>query len=671
MFRILAAAVVLAMGLGMCQTAPSQSQAVDAPDVPTRVQRAIADYEETAADPAKAPMRNRALIWLGEIDHATATDYLQKELTTAGSTPFAATVLEAIGKVPRPTLLDDVLAILHRKAAPVSVRNAAAVAIASLGDRGIDRLLELARGKDDASDAVRDAATGTLVDSKHERALRGLAPVLLEGSMSDRLKLLRRMTSVHGVAPVSASRIKLVSDGDLDVAALAWRQLAEEKHDRAKGLTIDVLERVFDLPKASVAADLITGIVLVRDADFYPLLLRYGSVPGGVVQKALRAAAAGAAQDRALIDWLINTGLESAQPGARDAAKLLLQEAPIEAVQPLIAKVRKELRRGKSKSLDLAVGLHELLAKDPSWQDDLLGMLASNDVENRIVGLSLLLELGSSAGVSMAQKYLGNKAWQLRSVAIRYLTRFRDTASIPLLIARFEKEEGRLAYELDQALFAHTGTRCWHKKEWEAWWSKNSAGFMLPHEETVTASVSSGGGQTISYYDIPLVSSRVAFLVDTSGSMLAPMGTDKKRSRLDVAKEQLTSVLEALPGDHRCNLIHYATDVKAVWDQLRRANEDNKKEILSRVKKLAAAGGTNIFDSIELALADPDVDTIYLLTDGQPTAGRLKATEDILDEVRRQNRARQVVIHCIALGLESDLLKRLAADSGGAYKSVK
>ncbi|HEX5053747.1 MAG TPA: VWA domain-containing protein [Planctomycetota bacterium] len=671
MSRISATVAALAIGLCASRMAPGQGEPATAPEVPARVQKAIADYEETAADPGKAAMRNRALIWLGEIDEPSVTDYLKKELAAAGDKAFAAVVLEAIAKVPRPALKGEVDAILHRKQAPVSVRNAAAVAVASLGEHGIDRLLELARGDDDATDAVRDAATRALIDCGHERALRDLAPLLLEGPMPARAKLLRRMDTVHGVPPVSAARIELVTDGNLEVAALAWRQLAQEKHERAKALTVDVLERIFDVPAPGVAADLIAGLVLVREADFYPLLLRFGSIPGAVVQNALRAAAADAARDRALIDWLVTTGLESAQPAAREAAKLLLQEAPPDAIAPLVAKVRKELRRGKGRSLDLAVGMHELLAKDPSWQDDLLGLLASNDTENRIVGFSLLIDLGSPVGISLAQQSLAHKAWQLRSVAIRYLTRFRDTSSIPLLIARFEREDGRLASELDQALFVHTGTRCWRRKEWEAWWAKNSVGFVLPHAETVRTTVSAGGGRTISYYDIPLVSTRVAFLVDTSGSMLAPMGTDKKRSRLDVAKEQLTSVLGDMPNDHRCNVIPYSGDVKPIWDQLRRLSEDNKKEILSKVNKLAAAGGTNIFDAIEFALADADVDTIYLLTDGQPTAGRLKATEDILDEVRRQNRSRQVVIHCIAVGLDSDLLKRLAADSGGAYKSVK
>jgi hypothetical protein len=38
--------------------------------------------------------------------------------------------------------------------------------------------------------------------------------------------------------------------------------------------------------------------------------------------------------------------------------------------------------------------------------------------------------------------------------------------------------------------------------------------------------------------------------------------------------------------------------------------------------------------------------------------------------VQRLNRTRQVVIHCIGLGIDSALLRRLSEISGGVYKFV-
>lgn len=68
---------------------------------------------------------------------------------------------------------------------------------------------------------------------------------------------------------------------------------------------------------------------------------------------------------------------------------------------------------------------------------------------------------------------------------------------------------------------------------------------------------------------------------------------------------------------------------------------------------------------MELAFTDPEVDTIYLLTDGYPSVGTIVDGNQLADEVRRWNRLRGIRIHTIALGGKSDFLERLAKDSGG------
>jgi uncharacterized protein YegL len=283
----------------------------------------------------------------------------------------------------------------------------------------------------------------------------------------------------------------------------------------------------------------------------------------------------------------------------------------------------------------------------------------------------MLNELGSDAGIVTAQQSLAHKAWEVRSLALRYLAKCRDVASIPLLIARHGKEEGMLGAELDQALFVHTGKRCVTRREWETWWERNKTGFVLPRLETVTIGSSTKNGNTIAYHDIAVVSNRIAFLIDRSGSMRANIGTDKKRTRLDAAKDQLVRTVEALPATHHVNLIAYETKVQPLWNELRALDDDNRAVLIKIARELPLGGGTNIFDALEAAFADAKVDTIFLLTDGEPSTGRLVSPEAILEEVRRWNRTRQIVIHCIGLGIDSELLKRLAADSGGMYRCVR
>ena len=285
----------------------------------------------------------------------------------------------------------------------------------------------------------------------------------------------------------------------------------------------------------------------------------------------------------------------------------------------------------------------------------------------------LELDLGSAVELALAQ--VGQKSWELRSVAYRYLTRFRDLGSIPALIERYGKEDGRLQQELSDALFAHTGTRCWSREEWDAWWRKNRQGHALPAAETVAAASKkkpSGGGSTASYFGIPLVSKRCIFLIDTSGSMNAKIGTDKKRTRLDEVKKQLHDAVAKLPDDQWFNIYFYAGSPSPMWSDLRQAAGAEREEVLERIKKTGIGpGGTNIFDSVERAFGNVEVDTIYLLSDGEPSAGRITEPMLIAEQVRRWNYGRQVVVHCISVGTNSKMMERLARESGGEYVFVR
>ena len=77
-----------------------------------------------------------------------------------------------------------------------------------------------------------------------------------------------------------------------------------------------------------------------------------------------------------------------------------------------------------------------------------------------------------------------------------------------------------------------------------------------------------------------------------------------------------------------------------------------------------------LFDGTLISPASYAADTIYLLSDGEPSAGRIRDLEGISREIKAQNRVRGVTIHCIAFGEDSELLKRLAKENGGEFRFV-
>ena len=62
------------------------------------------------------------------------------------------------------------------------------------------------------------------------------------------------------------------------------------------------------------------------------------------------------------------------------------------------------------------------------------------------------------------------------------------------------------------------------------------------------------------------------------------------------------------------------------------------------------------------------LDTIYFLSDGRPSVGKLIETNEILAEVRKFNDQYRIVIHAIAIGdFQKEFLQQLAQDNGGVF----
>ena len=659
------AVLLLASGSSVMAQGPGPS----AGGMKAKIDKAIKDYEAVRKDKSKLTQRRRLIGWLGEIDHPRVTKYLQKELRTYARYSTGTYVIDAISKVARPEVQADLHKVLLRTDAHHSVLVEATRALVAFGEEATDQVVKLAFESKNAK-ARRGVIEG-LSRCDSARIRRDLARLIIDGEHAHRRAMLLNTASIAGDQVIDRAREQCVKEGNLLVSATAWRLLAEQGNARALTLTLDVIERVYDTPAAAAAAELVRGLSAAGDVDFYPALLRYSAVKGAAVAQALQVAARSVAKQPELIDFLIEEGLESEVAQERAASKILLSRASAASLQPLVAKMRRQLKRGRKKALDEASGLHALLAKDPTWVQDLAALAAASDLESRVIGLSLLHEMGSPAAVSSAQKCVRHRAWELRSLAYRYLTQHRDVASIPLLIARYGAEDGRLKQELETALFVHTGKRCWTRSGWSRWWRAKGEGFVLPHPDTVKGGGTSSGGQTVSYYDIPLISSRIAFVVDHSGSMGAKVGTDQKRTRLDVAKQQLTGVVTGLSKSHKVNLILFETKVTSVWNEIRQLSSGNRRKLIKDIEAVKQTGGTNLFDAVEFAYQDPDVDTIYLLTDGQPGNGRFTEEADIVEQVGIMNRTRQIMIHCISIGRESTLLRDLAALTGGTYKAVR
>lgn len=140
---------------------------------------------------------------------------------------------------------------------------------------------------------------------------------------------------------------------------------------------------------------------------------------------------------------------------------------------------------------------------------------------------------------------------------------------------------------------------------------------------------------------------------------------------MEAAIDELVSALEAFPVGGQLNLVFFASRVNSWRSDLTVMNEERLSQAIRYARGRRAKGGTALHDGLVAAFEDPEVDTIVILSDGQPTEGDIVAAPDILADIKHRNRLRNVVIHCVALEFQSELLKGLAEISGGTYREVR
>jgi hypothetical protein len=137
--------------------------------------------------------------------------------------------------------------------------------------------------------------------------------------------------------------------------------------------------------------------------------------------------------------------------------------------------------------------------------------------------------------------------------------------------------------------------------------------------------------------------------------------------KIDYAKNELINAVRKLKKKTMFNLYFFESTFTKWKPHMVRASGAVKTAAVKWVQTMQPKGTTNIYDTIEDALTDPNVDTIYLLSDGIPILGKWTRTDDILREIKKINEHKNVQINTISFGEDSDLMKKLAAQNGGQY----
>lgn len=693
MFRI-ALCALLSFGLASAQ-APKAKEG-EGNDLASR-------YQKLQKDPE--PLRVALAAELASVPGPRGVALVKRELETAKTRELKLALLRGLAKYPRVELVATIAEQVEISAPDTEMAAAVGAALAGLKADGVSALQELTekfatgRSNHQLRQSVFQVLLNALGSVEHPSAHAALAALARKGAAYDRWRAVLHLQAVAGDDTLGTARRELLTTDYAPAVAEALRQIAQ--HDAAGFVAaaqqVAARLRGNDEPLRAALAEVIGSNLR---PELFEVFFACAAVVDPTLQRGLKPIAAKVSGNAELGQFVLARADKLATPGEQLLAARLLGTTKAPAVtamlidlaqerDPLTADTAIELlgKRGDPDAIPVLrkllrsgggdrrrqalVGLHELLRKEAEWRTELRGYLG--EAELKLVAIDLLADAKDEEFAPQVYALLTDPDWRTRAAAYDFCRRLRAASALGPLIDRLGKEQDRMRQDVVEALTAITGQSLATDMQWKAWWLDNKDTFKVaaaPAPAPQKKRADPDAGSTRTYYSMPVVSANVMFVIDRSGSMQAQIGTGGG-TRLDEAKRQLVRVLGSTPLGHKVGVIAFETGVQRVQDKLLKLDEKGRAGLIGKVKALTLGGGTNVHDGLQAAFGDPDVDTIYLLTDGDPSAGPITDPAQLRAAVAKWNRLRRIRIHCISVGTDSKLLEGLAADAGGHYISVR
>jgi len=291
-------------------------------------------------------------------------------------------------------------------------------------------------------------------------------------------------------------------------------------------------------------------------------------------------------------------------------------------------------------------------------------------VDRETAPVSLAAALGASPS-ERGVKYLGHAQWQVRLSALDALRRSRD--AVGPIVESMAINDVRYRKQAAAALARITETELPPDPDlWRDWWKANREDFEAGNYSPRARRLPEGPGRTTTaFYEIPVHSTRVCFVIDRSRSM-------KEQGRFDAARRELKRLLDTMPDGSLVNVIFFGWTQNCFAKSPRPLDAQTRRDLGIFIDRCGLESGTDLYGALEKALTmvgNPDtgrlhedgVDTIVVLSDGQATVGRIIDDELLAWVISRRARYLRPVFNTISLASDSKSLKLLADRTGGEY----
>ena len=344
-----------------------------------------------------------------------------------------------------------------------------------------------------------------------------------------------------------------------------------------------------------------------------------------------------------------------------------------------------------SKPWQIKAALVESVAKlDTSKSLEIIKKaLQDKDYQVRMTAIETIPSVNKEEAVKVVHNAINDKDWRVRVSAIETTQLIRDKRCITELIDRLTDEQGRLKLDILITLKDLTDKEIGlNIKDWKNWWDSNKDTFQpIERKDSKPRDSKQVIPQNVTaaqFYNVPILSNRVSFILDLSGSMRYKAEGDEKNknadtTKLDIAKKEMIKTIEKFDNKTFFNIILLGSDEDSNYDKkqkiwkvtLMQAIPQNKQDAIGFINKQKAKGWTNIYDAIEYAFEDENVDTTFLLSDGGASKGKFVYTNDILYHIKKMNKFRKIMINTIETEATNNdnrrLMRELAEITKGTY----
>jgi hypothetical protein len=320
------------------------------------------------------------------------------------------------------------------------------------------------------------------------------------------------------------------------------------------------------------------------------------------------------------------------------------------AREPLLALYAKETGRSR---FDVHL-VHELVRAlgqigGEGAQKVVFDAAAHEDWRIRLAAAEVMLvHFRDGRALSAMRKLLADKKPIVREVAAVAAGDWKMEPLFEELVVLMREGNLRAKEKTYEAMKAISGQDFGYAPDvWAKWWKDKQKGDL-----TAAGDIKDRKKVTVAtYYNFKIFSDRVLFVIDVSGSMKWP---DYKPNRIDVAKRELIKAITALDEKTLFNMATFAGHVN-MWNRKGEvaATAENKERALKWIEaNLLPRGATNTYGALMEGLEqNPQVDTIFFLSDGIPSTGKYEIPEEILIKLRYANRFRKVIFNTVAIAM--------------------